>query len=283
MLSCVSNRLVRLPAAADAVSACLPAADVLMPTPDRSPRIAMLEDLAANETNHDASVTDNGTSTEVALGHTRLISDQKSESADTTLNIEKAKTPSSAHLVPPRDTRDTSNFYDLGNSGLDELERKLSEQVGTRKLKLTDKALPPITVLPIDQQLAIPNVDSAISSLFLPEAVADKVHLAAQQDYFIQGNSKMAAESLEVDEDPLPRLGRRLEARQLRKAATGRVAAWLDGLNSNEPVDRKNALHDDVKENKIAELGSISQLNNGKMGIKYGFERRHFKKRVQSK
>lgn len=245
--------------------------------PNRSPRITTLERLAAAE-NQDSSqehVSASEKPLPAAPEHISLRLEQQTYDDSLCANLNTPKLPVKPDLRPfvPAETPLKLDLF--GNSGLDELERKLVEQVGTRKFdgerrKSDARGLSPLVVLPIEQQMAIPSNDSAISSLFLPELSLEKAHANADEEAddtnFTQKVSLL--NSAKEQNVPIKEQKRHSEAHQLRKAATGRVAAWLGGLHSSEDYSQTDSNWSDddtIKANhneQPSTIGAMSQVEN---------------------
>jgi hypothetical protein len=187
----------------------------------------------------------------LAATRTRSKIGQVSDKATITRNY--------ASLVPPA----------TAESALDALERKLLEQVGTRKLEENSRKPDVRAVLPISipAKAADPDEslnDSAISSLSLAEALdkddkdgdsdAGKTHRGKASTVMevLIGTEELALkEGFGVKESVIKELGaksdgekdkkltkkksREGEARKMRKAAKGKVAAWLNAVEPDPP------------------------------------------------
>ena len=141
----------------------------------------------------------------------------------------------------------TTLVPDTAESGLDALERKLLAQVGTRKVD-DGNAKPDVrTVLPIaiPPKSADPDEslnDSAISSLSLAEALdkQDQDDKDADSDGKThKGKSSTVIEEKASKSDGEKRLQKKKskegDARKMRKAAKGKVAAWLNAVEPDVP------------------------------------------------
>lgn len=168
-------------------------------------------------------------------------------------------------------------------SGLDALEAKLLAEVGTRKLEQTERHPDVRTVLPVDIPRAKvdPPNDSAISSLALPGLEpeegtlyvgwrSEKNGLSNEGDKEDNINAPLdisrKRSSERVSDQPTPlslRSARRTkggrksgeqgadavkdaEMHKLRKAAQGRIAAWLDSVDSVSPTQLESPSFDDT-------------------------------------
>ena len=178
--------------------------------------------------------------------------------ADVLLDAEKTPpTPTLTAIMPSKQLR-TDNRFGQGESGLDALERRLLAEVGTRKLDLADRRHHVGAVLPIG--IPQPNTeneplhDSAISSLTLTEHDFDertqkptKSSVSGDDRDFHERGRGQRLPSLppalppETDRGDKrmgrPKKGKKKEresdsdAVKFRKAAKGRVAAWLGGID----------------------------------------------------
>lgn len=169
-------------------------------------------------------------------------------------------TPTLAAFSSPKASRAA-----LGQlSGLDALEAKLLAEVGTRKV-IQDKRPSVRTIMPIaiPRPGAVPDpaVDSAISSLSLPAIGADEgtlrfeqeSHSGAASDRNVGERSNQRAAN-DVVREPVLQMGppnerarkkstpkpraddmKEKEQHRLRKAAQGRVAAWLGSIEPDVP------------------------------------------------
>lgn len=148
-----------------------------------------------------------------------------------------------------------------GLSGLDALEARLLAEVGTRKLDQDDRRPDVRSVLPINiprPPQEDPANDSAISSLNLPGLGADEMtkigkansaHSGATYRDGQRGRSRerdrkkakepsdetAIVEKRDKKKKEKHGAGRDQEAYRLRKAAQGRIAAWLDNVSPDSP------------------------------------------------
>ncbi|KAJ7068875.1 hypothetical protein B0H15DRAFT_871713 [Mycena belliarum] len=138
-------------------------------------------------------------------------------------------------------------------SGLDALERRLLVEVGTRKMPAPPRPdVRSVVAAPVDIPAKRPDsaVDSAISSLTLaggmhgPDRDRDSDERDRDSDERTQGPKKSSSGRTERG-DGERRSGRKKEKekakegepRNMRKAAKGRVAAWLGGIDPEAPPD----------------------------------------------
>ncbi|KAI0766786.1 hypothetical protein BC629DRAFT_1596287 [Irpex lacteus] len=169
-------------------------------------------------------------------------------------------TPTLAAFSSPKASRAA-----LGVGGLDALEAKLLAEVGTRKVQ-QDKRPDVRTIMPISiprpDAVPDPAIDSAISSLSLPAAGGDEGTLRLEPGsfsdrggsekatrQFSQGPREEVMTPVNVDVPPMKERSRKKiapkprvveevrekEQHRLRKAAQGRVAAWLDSIDYDAP------------------------------------------------
>lgn len=166
-------------------------------------------------------------------------------------------------------------------SGLDALEAKLLAEMGTRKLDQTERHPDVRTVLPVDipRPKADPPNDSAISSLALPGLEpeegtlyvgwkSERNGLSDEGDKQDNGPSDIGRKrsSERVGDEPTPlslrsakraKGGRKseehgadaakdAEMHKLRKAAQGRIAAWLDSVEPVPPTQLESPSFDDT-------------------------------------
>lgn len=158
---------------------------------------------------------------------------------------ETPKLPPEPILAPVRSRPEIWNR----ESGLEALERKLLEQVGTRKpesMRRPDvRTILPITIpSPNDPRCDPPN-DSAISSLALgAEVLQDRESLRHGSLSGLLDEKRLPSPPvyLEPDQDSIEEQRGRPKAKvkrsgvhQLRKAAAGRVNAWLGGIEDAPP------------------------------------------------
>ena len=189
------------------------------------------------------------------------------ETVDAAPSDKTPPTPTLTAITPSKQPWTTDlNGIEPSESGLDALERRLLAEVGTRKLDLERR--PDVrTVLPIG--IPQPNVDaeplhdSAISSLTLADHDHDsdeRTHKAGKSS--MSGDDREAREAggsgragrmkrrgeevrkdvmvaVERDEErkkgKKKERGREGEAHRFRKAAKGRVAAWLGEIDPDVP------------------------------------------------
>ncbi|KAI0342740.1 hypothetical protein BDW22DRAFT_1357238 [Trametopsis cervina] len=171
------------------------------------------------------------------------------------------RTPTIAAFSSPKASR--AALGPMG--GLDALEAKLLAEVGTRKVP-QDRRPDVRTIMPIaiprPDAVADPAVDSAISSLSLPGIGGDEGTLrldaegtsergkssngmheptsALLKETQLSGGTEVAAskERSRKKSTPKPRVTeeiREKEQYRLRKAAQGRVAAWLGSIDPDAP------------------------------------------------
>lgn len=149
------------------------------------------------------------------------------------------KLPPQPTLTPVTSAKYSRPDYRGRESGLEALERKLLEQVGTKKpereegKKADVRAVLPIAIPPLKRNESDQTNDSAISSL----ALADK----PSEDSRRKPEQMPGIQRMDKDKEPLIRerdrvaqakdVAKNSEAHHLRKAATGRVAAWLGGID----------------------------------------------------
>ncbi|KAI5119446.1 hypothetical protein M0805_008385 [Coniferiporia weirii] len=151
-------------------------------------------------------------------------------------------------ILMPLNSRPKSSLQNRAG-GLEALERKLLEQVGTRKPEPERRVdvrsvLPnPITIPPSSDPRIIDPNDSAISSLALGAAggplewspptteVAEKLPPSQPESYLQDGGKSNGR----APREKVKERDKRTEVHQLRKAATGRIAAWLGGIDPAAP------------------------------------------------
>ena len=184
------------------------------------------------------------------------LADIFSPSADEDADV-APPTPTLNAFVPPKASR--APLGQLG--GLDALEARLLAEVGTRKVEQNSsrpdiRSVLPITIPKPDSSID-PNIDSAISSLSLPGLGADeRTERLGKGSYSaeITERGRPRVRDVEGDasnEEPAPKsepenkvrkkkseqkaqseVVKEKEIQRLRKAAQGRVAAWLGNIDS---------------------------------------------------
>ncbi|KAH8118082.1 hypothetical protein DFH11DRAFT_876649 [Phellopilus nigrolimitatus] len=188
-----------------------------------------------------------------------VASKEKNDSRDKSLPRQpphsEIQTPDTPRLPPeptlaPIATRLRPDIWNR-EGGLEALERKLLEQVGTRKHEPERRpdvrsVLPhPITIPSSNMHRSDPFNDSAISSLALgadgPFANSRSPPPTALKESFFSPPSPLSEilddrKSAEKDSrGKVKGREKQSEVHQLRKAATGRVAAWLGGIDPAIP------------------------------------------------
>ena len=229
--------------------------DVLSPRPILSPKHSFTFDRGTVKSERVVDL-ERMAAAEVALEERNHKSLPPRPPSATLENEETHETP----RLPPQPTlapiatrpRPPPEFYNR-ESGLEALERKLLEQVGTRKPEQEHR--PDVrTVMPIsipthnDPRLSSdPPNDSAISSLALGAEVlngwpgsASPSRNANARLSSSPGRVLMGLDDDKAEREPERRgraKGREKQSKthQLRKAATNRVAAWLGEIDPEEP------------------------------------------------
>lgn len=182
---------------------------------------------------------------------------------------ETPRTPTIAAVTSLKVPRTVGDFKG-GVSGLDALEARLLAEVGTRKVELDDKKPPDVrSILPIAIPRPIaaqeaPANESAISSLTLPGVGADELtprvekakstHSGEIHDGEITERGRRSYRGREDERASNGAKGERRgekksgkrnkdrhaehndgDIQQLRKAAQGRIAAWLGAIDPTAP------------------------------------------------
>ncbi|THH10040.1 hypothetical protein EW145_g1598 [Phellinidium pouzarii] len=178
---------------------------------------------------------------------------EKSEARDKTLPRRPTVSEDQAPNTPlppeptllPIATRPRTDIRDR-ESGLEALERKLLEQVGTRKPEherrpdVRSMFSNPISIPSLNDRRHDPPNDSAISSLALntegtlhsPRTKETDTRVPLSPSTPSQNSRKSSEKDRNVEVEEIVK---RVDVHQLRKAATGRVTAWLGCIDSAEP------------------------------------------------
>lgn len=186
---------------------------------------------------------------------TAALTDLFSHSTDDNADV-APPTPTLNAFVPPKASRTALGRFD----GLDALEARLLAEVGTRKVEKESQRPDVRSVIPIaipkPDASVDPNIDSAISSLSLPglgvderterltreqpsAALSDQgrphaLHLGHEgkvSENIPQAESEKARKKKSNQKPQEGDVVKEKEIQRLRKAAQGRVAAWLGSID----------------------------------------------------
>ena len=224
----------------------------------KSERVEALERMAAEVVENDELELSKQRSSPRSLPGVPAPTDLDPNSDGNILDLHAASSDGGTPRLPPQPTlapvtpmsRPTLRGRE---GGLDALERKLLEQVGTRKPE-TERRPDVRSVMPIEiprtnDPRCEPSIHSAISSLQLGDISGDSIDILASLSEAKPKpvDTPIVAGREKIDKGESPHVeGRAYQGerkppekksnhRHKKKAATGRVAAWLGAIDPSEP------------------------------------------------